>query len=173
MIFFCCQLVIHAEGEWKQQQPRQQHPLILPTDTRGQSCKNIVLLSRQSAADRGTNSMWQLLVMQKKRKKRNLPHQWAHVKVSFFYSNKHAYRKSQEQGSKPVAWEATGESAGTQRWGGCRPSLSRLPPRGVRRYFHFTNNLKDRRTGFGKWRSHWEVWLSKHCGSKPDRKSVV
>lgn len=57
--------------EGKTQQQRRQHPLTLATDTQGQSCKNIVLLSSQASADRRANSMWHLLVMQEKKQPRN------------------------------------------------------------------------------------------------------
>lgn len=119
------------------QELRRPRPFVLATGTPGQSWKNIVLQSSQTSADCWTNSMWHLLLMQKAKKAH--PQHTNLRPLSF--SDKHIWKVHR-----------TGEQAhcSLSHWGlrrntevrGLQTFPSLLRPRGVLRYFHFTNNLR-------------------------------
>lgn len=115
---------------------RQQHPIFLATDTLRQSWKNIVFQSSQASADCWTNSLWHLILMQKNK---NAHAQYSNVKTTLSQTNTHKVQRAGEQAHHSLSHQ--GPCRNTEvRWLQTFPSP--LHPRGVLRYFHFTNNLR-------------------------------
>lgn len=96
----------------------------LATGTSGQSWTNIFLQSRQISADSWTNSEWHLCLVQEGEK--------GHLQDAILKSTseKHSCKKSKDQQSKSTVHHATGDSAGTRRWGGSRPRALCYVPEG-------------------------------------------
>lgn len=138
------------------QKLRRQHPFVLATGTPGQSWKNIVLQSSQASADCWTNSMWHLLLMQKNK---NAHPQHSNVMISLSQTNTHTKSPKSRRASPPF-----GEPLGTlqEHRGEVATDLPfSITSQRSPALLPFHKQPKDRRAGFGKWRSHREGQLPK------------